>query len=437
MSTEQPSVYVAMAADILHHGHINIIAEAAKLGKVTVGVLTDEAVSSYKRVPYLPFDQRKLIVENLKGVEQIVAQTTLDYEENLRKIKPQYVVHGSDWKTGVQKPVRDKVIQTLAEWGGQLIEPDYTGGISSTQLQEQIKASGITPDVRRSRLRRLIQYKPIVRIMEAHNGLTGRIVEETYITNENGFKEEFDGMWESSLTDSTSKGKPDTGAVDNTSRTQTIDQILEVTTKPMIVDADNGGQPEHFTHLVRNLERKGVSAVIIEDKVGLKKNSLFGTDVDQTQDDPEAFAYKIHEGKQAQVTTDFMIIARTESLILKKGLDDALMRAKTYINAGVDGIMIHSKEKSPQEVLDFCREYNKFENRVPLVAVPSSYSSITEQELINAGVNIVIYANHLLRSAYPAMVRTAETILHDKSCDRVSKDYCMPIKEILTLIPEK
>jgi phosphoenolpyruvate phosphomutase len=426
-------VYVAMSADIIHPGHLNIINEARKYGEVILGLLTDNAIASYKRLPFLTFEQRKIIVENIKGVSRVVPQTTLDYVPNLRKIKPDYVVHGDDWRTGVQRETRQRVIDALKEWGGELIEPKYTPGISSTQLNVAVKEIGTTPGIRLKRLRRLLASKELVTILEAHNGLTGLIVENTQI-KKNGTIREFDGMWLSSLTDSTAKGKPDIGCVDLTSRMNTLKDILEVTTKPIIYDGDSGGLAEHFEFMVRTLEREGVSAVIIEDKIGLKKNSLFGTDVEQTQDTIENFSQKISRGKQAQVTDDFMIIARIESLILKTGMENALKRAKSYINAGADGIMIHSKEKNPDEIFEFCGKYHQFEQKVPLVVVPSTYDSITETELKNAGIRIVIYANQLLRSAYPAMVKTAETILENQRAMECSK-LCMPINEILTLIP--
>ncbi len=428
-------VYVGMAADIVHHGHVNILEEARKLGEVTVGLLTDEAIASYKRVPLIPWEQRKRIVENLVGVKTVVPQHTLDYVDNLRKLKPDYVVHGTDWRAGVQQKVRERVVQALSEWGGQLIEPEYTKDVSSTALINQITEQGTTAELRIKKLRRLLELKPIVRILEVHNGLTGLIVEKTKLFQD-GKTEEFDGMWVSSLTDSIAKGKPDTKAVDVSSRVHTIDQIFEITTKPMIVDGDDGGLTEHFRFMVRTLERLGVSAVIIEDKVGAKRNSLFGTEVSQTQDSVQSFAEKIRAGKQARVTTDFMIIARIESLILKAGMDDALIRARAYVRAGADGIMIHSKEKEPTEVLEFCREFRRMDDLTPLVVVPSTYDTITEEELAAAGVNVVIYANHMLRSAYPAMVSTAEHILRHKRAHEASKQ-CMPIKEILTLIPNK
>jgi len=365
-------VYVAMSADLIHPGHLNIIEEARKYGNVTIGLLTDKAIASYKRLPFLSFHQRKQVVENIKGVDQVVPQETLDYVPNLRKLKPDYVVHGDDWRTGVQKETRQRVIDALAEWGGELIEPKYTPGISSTRLNVGLKEIGTTPGIRLQRLRRLLAAKEQVRVLEAHSGLTGLIVENVTV-NRKGTKTEFDAMWLSSLTDSTAKGKPDIGCVDLTSRMNTLKDILEVTTKPIIYDGDSGGLPEHFEFMVRTLEREGVSAVIIEDKVGLKKNSLFGTDVPQTQDSIDGFSQKIIKGKQAQVTDDFMIIARIESLILKAGMEDALTRAKTYIAAGADGIMIHSKEKTPDEILTFCKEYQAFDQKVPLVAIKKEF----------------------------------------------------------------
>lgn len=426
-------VYVGMSADLIHPGHLNIINEARKLGEVTVGLLTDKAIASYKRLPALTFAQREIVIKNIKGVENVIPQETLDYVPNLKKLKPDFVVHGDDWKDGVQKQTRQRVIDALKEWGGKLVEIKYTEGISSTQLNQSIKDAGTTPDVRMKKLKRLMGVKPLLRIIEAHNGITGLIVENIF-SKRDGVKVEFDGMWLSSLTDSTAKGKPDTETVDVTARLQTLNDIIEVTTKPIIYDGDTGGRAEHFAFTVRTLERLGVSAVIIEDKTGLKKNSLFGTDVEQTQESIEKFCEKINTGKRSRVTEDFMIIARIESLILKAGLEDALLRAEAYINAGADGIMIHSKETSPEEILEFCREYKKFENKVPLIAVPSSYSSIYESELENAGVSIVIYANHLLRSAYPAMIETAKSILENGRSYEIDNNM-MSINEILNLIP--
>ena len=427
-------VYIGMSADLIHQGHLNIIHEGLKLGEVTIGLLTDEAIAGYKRLPLIAFNERRLIVENLKGVKKVVPQNTLDYVPNLKELKPDFVVHGDDWKTGVQKEVRQRVIDTLAEWGGELVEPNYTEGISSTDLISAVKAQGITPGKRMKTLRRLIGIKPIVRILEAHNGLTGLIAEKTQIIKD-GRTIEFDGIWESSLTDSTAKGKPDTELVDFSSRFSTIEEILEVTTKPMIVDGDTGGRIDHFKFRVKTLERLGVSAIIIEDKIGDKRNSLFGTTIAQEQDSIDHFSQKIHEGKKSQVTEDFMIIARVESLILQKGMEDALLRSNAYIKAGADGIMIHSKNKDGKEIIEFCNHFKKFENRVPLIVVPSTYAHMTENELRDLGVSVVIYANHLLRSAYPAMVNTAKSLLENSRGMEASNDYCMSIKDIITLIP--
>ncbi len=426
-------VYVGMSADLIHPGHLNIINEARKLGDVIIGLLTDEAIASYKRLPYMTFEQRKIVVENIKGVSRVIPQTTLDYVPNLLAIKPDFVVHGDDWKEGVQQKTRQRVVDALNEWSGVLVDVPYTKGISSTQLNLSMKEIGTTPEVRLKRLRRLITAKPIIRILESHSGLTGLICENINV-NINGKLEEFDGMWSSSLTDSTSKGKPDIEAVDLTTRLHSINDMLECTTKPMIYDGDTGGKPEHFVFTVRTLERLGVSAIIIEDKIGLKKNSLFGTDVKQEQDTIEEFCFKISAGKKSQITNDFMVIARIESLICGKNMDDALTRAFAYTNAGADGIMIHSKEKSGDDIKEFCTKFRQKDSGTPIVVVPSTYNHITEDILYEWGANIVIYANHMLRSSYPAMVDVAKTILtNNRSLE--ADDLCMPIKEILTLIP--
>lgn len=428
------TVYVGMSADLIHPGHLNILAEARKHGRVVVGLLTDKAIASYKRLPHMTFEQRKQVVENIKGVDEVIAQDTLDYAANLQRVRPDYVVHGDDWRQGVQRMTRQRVIDTLAEWGGELIEVAYTPDISSTRLNQAIKRFGTTPGQRLGTLRRLIEAKPIVRLMEAHNGLTGLIVENAR-EQRDGRLLEFDGMWLSSLTDSTAKGKPDIEAVDVTSRMQTLTDIVEVTTKPVLYDADTGGRPEHFAFTVRTLERFGVSGAVIEDKVGLKKNSLFGNDVPQTQATIEEFCEKIQVGNRAKITSEFMVVARIESLILEQGLEDALRRAHAYVEAGADGVMIHSRQKTVDEVAAFCREYARFENRVPLVVVPSSYNSSYDHELEALGVNVVIYANQLLRSAYPAMLETARSILgHGRS--KEADDQMLSIKDVLTLIPE-
>lgn len=427
-------VYVAMSADIIHIGHLNIIKEASKYGDVTVGVLTDKAIASYKRLPFLSYEVRSKTVESIKGVRAVISQDTLDYTQNLLRVRPDYVVHGDDWKTGIQSTIRNKVIDTIKEWGGELIEPSYTDGISSTMLNKSLKEIGTTPNVRLTKLRRLINAKPIVRILESHSGLTGLIIEKTSHLNDEGINEEFDGMWSSSLTDSTSKGKPDIEQVDLTTRLQGINDMLESTTKPMIYDGDTGGKPEHFQFTVRTLERLGISAIIIEDKTGLKKNSLFGTAVPQTRDTIEDFTHKIRMGKSAQITDHFMIIARIESFILGDTLEDALERADAYVEAGADGVMIHSKDKSGDDIKSFCLNFREKNTTTPIVVVPSSYNHIKEEELIEWGANIVIYANHLLRASFPSMQNVAKTILKNKRTSELD-DTCMSIKDILELIP--
>ena len=433
---EEKKVYIAMSADVIHNGHINIIEEGSKYGKVIIGLLTDEAIASYKRMPILDYESRKQIFSNIKGVSEIICQDTLDYTKNLELLKPDYVIHGDDWKTGLQSEIRNRVIETLKKWNGQLIEVPYTKGVSSTDLSESCKQIYNTPDNRRSLLKKLLKAKSYISVMEASNGLTGLIVENVKIENSNeGTVKQFDAMWVSSLCDSTFKGKPDIELVDLTSRINTINEIMEVTTKPIILDGDTGGKTEHFVYNVKTLERLGVSAIIIEDKTGLKKNSLFGTEVKQQLADPNEFADKIRAGKQAQVTRDFMIFARLESLIAGMGIEDALMRAKIYIEAGADGIMIHSKEKDGSEIFNFLKEFRKNYANIPVILVPTTYNNFTEQELCEKGANIIIHANHLLRSAYPAMVKTAKTILENGNSKEASEKYCMPIKEVLELIP--
>tara|TARA_Y100001935_G_C17304824_1_gene511591 strand:+ start:1972 stop:3279 length:1308 start_codon:yes stop_codon:yes gene_type:complete len=426
-------VYVGLSCDLIHPGHINIINHAKKLGKITIGLLTDEAIASYKRVPFMDYNKRAIVVNSLQGIEKVIPQKTLSYIDNLKQLKPDYVVHGDDWKEGVQKKTRQEVIDTLSSWGGELIEVPYTKGISSSDLHSAMRDIGTSPEIRLKSLQRSISVKPIVRFLDLHNALSGLVIENTFIDTPNG-RREFDGMWASSLTSSTAKGKPDIELVDVSERMTVLNEILEVTTKPIIYDGDTGGRPEHFSFTVKTLERLGISAVIIEDKTGLKKNSLFGTDVPQTQDSIEAFSEKINIGINAKISKDFMVIARIESLILKKGIEDACKRAEAYLDAGADGIMIHSREKTPEEIFNFCKKYNQLKNRKPLVVVPSSYSSVKESELIDNGANVVIYANHLLRSAFPAMKKTARSILENERSQE-SENNMLSIKDILELIP--
>ena len=429
------TVYIAISADILHHGHINLIKKASEYGDLIVGVLTDEAIATYKRFPVLDYEQRTFIIENINGVKKVVPQETLDYSENLKKYKPDFVFHGDDWKEGIQSKTRQNVIDTLKEWDGKLIEIPFTEDVSIDKINDIIKSAASIPDSRRGRLKKLISLKPIVRTIEAHNGLSALVVENAKASKDEKINS-FDAIWVSSLTDSTAKGKPDIELVDMTSRINTINEIMEVSTKPIILDGDTGGLIEHFVFNIKTIERMGVSAIIIEDKIGLKKNSLFGTEVEQSQDSIENFCEKIRAGKKALKTNEFMIIARIESLILKQGMDDAINRAKAYIKAGADGIMIHSREKEPDEIFEFCDKFNEFAPDVPLVVVPTSFNQVYEEEFAEKGVNIVIYANHLIRSSYPAMVNTANLILENERC-KEADDKCLSIKEILTLIPDE
>ena len=432
---ESRTVYMCFSTDMLHSGHIAIIKKAAKLGKLTVGVLSDEAIASYKRFPLMPYEERKSLFENINGINRVVEQKELSYAENIRALRPTFVVHGDDWREGFQKPIRDEVVAILAEYGGKLVEYPYSNDPKYIELEKASRAQMSTPDFRRARLKKLIAMKGCVSALEAHSGITGLIAENTKVLRD-GKTYQFDAMWVSSLCDSTAKGKPDIELVDMTSRFRTIDDIMEVTTKPIIFDGDTGGLTEHFVYTVRSLERMGVSMVIIEDKTGLKKNSLFGTEVAQTQDSIENFCQKIAAGKAAQKTREFMICARIESLILEAGMTDALTRALAYVKAGADAIMIHSRKKDPAEIFEFVEKFRAEDKTTPIVVVPTSFNSVTEDEFKARGVNVVIYANQLTRSGFPAMQKVATTILENRRA-KEADDMCMSIKEIITLIPEE
>lgn len=436
MANKRKTVYIPMCADILHPGHLNIIKKGRELGDVVVGLLTDQAVASKKRLPHMTYEQRFEVVSNIKGVDRVIPQDTPDYRPNLLKLKPDYVVHGDDWnEVGLRAKGKQQVTETISAWGGQLVELQYTEGISSTDLHKKIKAVGITPDARLARLQRLLAAKETIRVLEAHDGLSALIVENTQLKDKSGLPQHFDAIWVSSLTDSIAKGKPDTELVDRTSRLATINEILEVTTKPVIVDGDTGGHVEHFKHTVRSLERLGVSAIVIEDKTGLKRNSLHDKPEEHSQESSESFAAKIRAGIDARVNDKFMVIARIESLILGKGQADALARATAYLEAGASAIMIHSKDKSGHDVEEFAGAYNKLDNRMPLMMVPTSYSGVSEEKLSRWGANIIVYANHLLRAAYPAMERAAASILANHRALE-AEDFCTPIEEFLKAVPE-
>ncbi len=428
------TVYTCFCTDVIHEGHINILSEAKKLGRVVVGILSDSAMIRFNRFPTIDFDKRIKIVEDLGIADEIVIQDDIMYDKIIEKIHPDYVVHGDNWKTGPMKAIRDNTEKLLGAYGGEIVDVPYTYNENVRRIDMRIREKLAMPEYRRKRLKQLIGLCPIVKTLEVHSGLTGLIAEKTIVQNDTGL-DQFDAMWISSLCDSTAKGKPDIELVDMTSRFRTIDDVMEVTTKPIIFDGDTGGLVEHFVYTVRTLERMGVSAIIIEDKTGLKKNSLFGNEVVQTQDSIEHFCEKIRAGKETQLTDDFMIIARIESLILEQGMDDALQRAFAYVQAGADGIMIHSRKKSPAEILEFCDKFRERDKTTPIVVVPTSFNEITETELAQHGVNIVIYANQLTRSAFPAMEETAKDILRHHRAKEVD-DRLMPIKNIITLIDE-
>jgi phosphoenolpyruvate phosphomutase len=428
-----PKVYIGMTVDVLHHGHINVIEHARRYGDVMIGLLTDSAIADHKRLPFLTYEQRERIVKNIKGVTHVVPQKEWDYAPNLRRYRPEYMVHGDDWIEGPAAPYRRRALEALKEHGGTLVEVPYTQGVSCHEIISQLQCMGTTPEIRRRTLKRLLAAKPISRFIEAHNPISALIAENARVDLEQKVRQ-FDGFWSSSLTDSTARGKPDIEALDFSTRLSNVNDIFEVTTKPLIIDGDTGGQLEHFELHVRSMERLGISSVIIEDKKGLKKNSLLGNDVVQDQEDIELFCDKIRAGRAGCVSGDFMVIARVESLILEKGMDDAVRRAKAYVGAGADGIMIHSRKKATDEVFEFARIFRDNFPSVPLVCVPTSYNTVTEDQLAEHGFNVVIYANHLLRAAYPAMQRAATEILRNARSAEVDS-YLMGINEILELIP--
>ena len=428
------TIYTCFCTDVIHEGHINIINHAKKYGRVVVGALCDKELIRFNKFPTVSIEERVEKYQKIDGVDEVIIQENSMYDDVIEKIRPDYIIHGNNWQSGVASAIRSHVVKKLSEYGGQVIDVPYTYNPKVKKIDQQLKEKLAMPEYRRKRLRQLIEMCPIVKTMEAHSGLTGLIVEKTVVEHE-GKLDQFDAMWVSSLCDSTAKGKPDIELVDMTSRFRTIDDIMEVTTKPIIFDGDTGGLTEHFVYTVRSLERMGVSAVIIEDKKGLKKNSLFGTEVKQTQATIEEMSAKISAGKEAQLTDDFMIIARIESLILEQGMEDALERAFAFVKAGADGIMIHSRKKDPAEIVEFCDKFREQDKTTPIVVVPSSFNTITEDELASHGVNIVIYANQLTRSAFPAMQKTAEDILRYHRAKEVD-DRLMSIKDIITLIDE-
>ena len=424
-------VYVPLAVDILHSGHLNIINRAKKYGKVVIGLLSDNAMAEYKNIPSLEYEERYKIVKNLKNVHKIIKQDTWDYSKVLNSLKPDYFVHGDDWKKGIQKKTRQKVIRLLKKNKGKLIESPYTKNISSSSIKSDL-INHLTPTSRVPILKRLIDNKKIVRILESHSPLSGLIAENVKFQRGNK-TEQFDGMWSSSLTDSSLKGKPDNQSLDFSSRFNGLGDLFDVTTKPLIFDADNGGRLEHLPFTVRTLERLGVSAIMIEDKIGLKKNSLFRDQSGAKQDSIKDFCKKIDLIKKTRNSKDFLIGARIESFILGKGLQDGLKRAKAYSAAGADLILIHSKENTPKEIFSFSKVFRKTRYFKPLVSVPSTYSRTTESMLIKNGFKIVIYANQMLRASYPAMENVAKTILKNQRSFELEKKISS-VKEVINLI---
>ena len=429
------TVYTCFCTDVIHEGHLNIINHAKEYGRVVVGCLSDREMVRHTKFPTKTFEERFALYKAIEGVDEVIVQDDMRYDDVIEKLKPDYVIHGDNWKTGPEKAIRNHVEELLAAYGGKVIDIPYTYNENVKKVDDRLREKLAMPEYRRKRLRQLLEMTPIVKTMEAHSGLTGLIVEKTVVEEENGKLDQFDAMWVSSLCDSTDKGKPDIELVDMTSRLRTINDIMEVTTKPIILDGDTGGLTEHFIYNVRTLERMGVSAVIIEDKTGLKKNSLFGTEVVQTQDTIENFSAKITAGKKAQLSDDFMIIARIESLILERGMEDALNRAVAFTKAGADGIMIHSRKKDPAEIFEFCDKFRAIDPKTPLVVVPTSFNQVTEEELASHGVSIVIYANQLMRAAFPVMQSTAEEILKAHRAKEVDSKL-MPFKDIIRLIDE-
>tara|TARA_B100001093_G_scaffold514553_1_gene588827 strand:+ start:831 stop:2135 length:1305 start_codon:yes stop_codon:yes gene_type:complete len=430
-----PKVYMALSLEVVHSGIIYLINEASKMGELTVGLLTDKAIGSYKKLPFMSYDDRLNVLQSIKGINKIIPQDSVSYSKNLKSLKPNFIIHGDVWKNNFLKNVRQEIIEIAKEWNGKLVEIDYKSK-SNNQFYKNNTFLGTTSDIRRSSLSRLLEAKSIVRVLETHSPLSALIIEKTCYTKKDGTQREIDAFWSSSLTDSATRAKPDIEAVDSSSRLNSINEIFEVTTKPLIYDADTGGKNEHLAFTVKNLERVGVSAAIIEDKSGLKRNSLFGNETEQQQETIENFCIKLESAKSAQLTNDFMVIARIESLILEKGIDDALLRAKEYIAAGADGIMIHSRKKDTKEIEEFANKYNKLSGRTYLVAVPTSYNSITENQLVNLGFNIVIYANHMLRASYPAMQNVVESILKNERSKELEESL-MSIKDVINLIPLK
>ena len=419
---KEKTVYVGITGDMIHPGIINIIQQGAKYGRLIVGLLSNEAIATHKRIPYLTFEQRKAVIENIKGVSEVVPQEDWSYVPNLLKLKPDYIIHGDDWKTNYLKGIREEVFDVMKKIGGEVIEIPYTKGINSSQLFESTTNNGITAVQRLKSLRQLMNYKPIIRIMEANSGLSGLIIENLKIEKEDGIQR-FDGIF-INLLDSNPSGVSEQESSNFMLKLNTVTDILECTTRPIIYGGYTSDNYENITFTIEKLELMGISAIIIEDKF---KNT-------QELCNEEEFCLKIKEGKKAQINPDFMIIAGIEELILGKSMDDALKKALASIKAGADGILISSNQKNGDDIKEFCSKLRKENKNIPIVLIPTTYNQFTEKELGEWGANIIIYADYLKKVTYPAMKKCAETILKSERSLEVN-EMCMPIKEILNLIP--
>ena len=426
-------IYLGLTADLIHAGHINIINEALKYGQLLIGLITDQAISKEKRLPLLSYFDRKALLLNIKGVKDIVPQEDWDYSINLQKYKPDFFIHGDDWNTSEYKIIKNNCINVLSAYGGKLIEIAHTPNINSDLVVDKIRKLKNVSSLRQNTLKRLLQSKSFIKIIEVHSPMSAMIIDNLKINNERG-SNFFDGFWSSSLSDSTLFGRPDIESLDIASRLNMINNIFHATTKPLVMDIDTGGLLEHLEINIKTIEQAGVSAVVIEDKKGLKKNSLFGNEVIQHQEDVKVFQEKIKLINTIKVNDNFLCIARIESLILDKGLEDALHRASSYVDAGADMVLIHSRKKTPDEVFLFANEFKRDHPNIPLACIPTSFYTVTEGLLQDKGFNLSIYANHLIRASYKHMEKIAKSILTYQTSQYIEEDI-ESVKDILNLIP--
>jgi len=404
MASEK-TVYVGMVGDMLHVGHINILKTAARLGRVTVGVLTDRAVVGYKRLPLLAFEDRVRVVESIADVAAVVPQKTLSYVENLRALRPDYVVHGDDWRYGDQvSRARAEVIATLGEWGGELVEVAYTKGISSTAIHRSGAADALFSGTRQGRLRRLLAAKPTLRIVEAHSGLSAKIAAE--VRGPDGATG-FDAVWQSGLTDAIHRGKSDGGAVDRGRRLQAVEEILDAGPLPLIYDGRAAGRPETVFDLTRALDKAGVSALCLGDR----------SDPDRTGPEmsPAETVAQIEAVRAACPTGAVMAISRIVVAAPGNGgsgaLDRALDRALALLEAGSDAVMFDSAADTAEPILDIAARLRRQRRDVPLFAAQSDRWGAPIHRFENAGIDAVVYETHLLRATVAPMRRAATALL--------------------------